>query len=84
VLGQPRDLASFIPLTIGSIDGDGRSSSRISTSWFSINSFGWPAMDGRPGLVELPPGPWQVTQLSWAATSKTTMAVSNPVAHRHR
>jgi hypothetical protein len=32
--------ASFMPFTIGCICGAGRSSSRISTSWFSMKVFG--------------------------------------------
>ena len=60
--------ASFIPCTTGSICGEGRSCSRISTSWFSMKSFGCPAIEGIRGVGELPPGPWQASAGSCAAS----------------
>ena len=51
-----------MPFRSGRICGAGRSSSRMSTSWFSMKSFGWPAIEGIPALTELPSGPWHCRQ----------------------
>ena len=52
-------VSSLMPATNPSSAGTSRSPSRIKTSWFSMNSFGWPASEGVGGICELPPGPWQ-------------------------
>jgi hypothetical protein len=70
--------ASFMSLTIGSIWGEGRSSSRIRTSWVSMKSFGCPAIKGMPAVTELPSGPWHARQGSWERTEEAKRAVSSP------
>ena len=55
-------VSSVMPAITSFIGAMSRSPSRISTSWFSMKSFGWPASEGICAICELPPGPWHAVQ----------------------